>query len=382
MPKPEKTAVRDLRLMTLAIFLWGAGEGLFMYIQPLYIKQLGATPAQIGGVLSLWWLAAAVTYIPAGYISDRLPRKPVLLGSWVTGIIALLIFALARDWRHLIPAVILYGLSAYAIPVINVYVATAAKGRSLERVFTTTFAGYTAGTILSPAVGGALAEALSMRVVYLTAAGVIGLSATVLLFVSPQLPPARPGRREGPRLLLNRRFLTLVAPLMFSFFAIFLTFPLAPNFVADVRGMSTAQVGALGSVYAMGMTLLSVLLGRVNGRKRPWALVLGHGMVWLATGLLLWAPGLVGVALAFLLRGAGQACRPLTKAYTGDLLGQSHQGLALGATDTAIAVAQVLATAAAGWLYANGPTWPFVTALFLLPLATVFTLRLPGSDRT
>ena len=44
---------RDNRLMALALFLWASGEGLFIYIQPLYVQQLGADPVQIGGVLSL-----------------------------------------------------------------------------------------------------------------------------------------------------------------------------------------------------------------------------------------------------------------------------------------------------------------------------------------
>jgi predicted MFS family arabinose efflux permease len=44
---------RDNRLMALALFLWASGEGLFAYIQPIYVQQLGASPVQIGGVLSL-----------------------------------------------------------------------------------------------------------------------------------------------------------------------------------------------------------------------------------------------------------------------------------------------------------------------------------------
>jgi len=67
---------RDIRLIILAFFLWGAGEGLFLYIQPLYIEQLGGNPTQIGGVLSLMGLAAGLAYILWGYASDQFPRKP------------------------------------------------------------------------------------------------------------------------------------------------------------------------------------------------------------------------------------------------------------------------------------------------------------------
>ena len=44
------TLSRDNRLMALALFLWGMGEGLFIYIEPLALKGLGADPVQIGSV--------------------------------------------------------------------------------------------------------------------------------------------------------------------------------------------------------------------------------------------------------------------------------------------------------------------------------------------
>ena len=43
---------RDLRLVSLALLFWGFGEGLFLFIQPLYIERLGANPVQIGSALS------------------------------------------------------------------------------------------------------------------------------------------------------------------------------------------------------------------------------------------------------------------------------------------------------------------------------------------
>jgi len=360
---------RDIKLMTLAVFLWGAGDGLFFYIQPLYIEELGANPAQIGGLLSLMGLVTGLAFIPAGYLADRLPRKPLLLGGWVCGSVSMLICGLAQDWRGLIPGLVLYGLSAYCMPVVNAYLATAAGGHSLERVFTTTAAAYTAGMILSPAVGGMLADSVSMRAVYLAAAGVFALSMTAVLAIAPQRPDSRQGPQSNLRLLLNGRFLGFVAPVLLAFFAMHLVFPLVPNYLADVRGWSTLQIGVLGSVAAVGTTLFSLLLGRVRG-KRSRGLLLGQGLVWLSAGMVLWAPGLAGVALAFLLRGGAAACRALT-------LGEANRGLALGATSTTVVLSQVLAYATAGFLYALQPALPFLAALALIPAGIVLTSRLP-----
>jgi len=367
---------RDIKLMTLAIFLWGAGEGLFFNIQPLYIGNLGANPAQIGGILSLMGLVTGLAFIPAGYLADRLPRKPLLLGGWVCGSLSMLICYLAQDLRGLIPGLMLYSLSASCMPVINAYLATAAGGQSLETVFTMTTAAYTAGMILSPALGGLLADSISMRAVYLAAAGVFALSMTAVLSIAPQRSDSGLGPRSDLRLLLNRRFLGFVIPVLLAFFAMHLVFPLVPNYLADVRGWSTLWIGVLGSVAAVGTTLLSLLLGRVRG-KRSRGLLLGQGLVWLSTGMVLWAPGLAGVALAFLLRGGAAACRALTSARASNFLGEANRGLSLGATSTTVVLSQVLAYATAGLLYGLQPALPFLAALALIPAGMVLTSRLP-----
>jgi len=46
---------RDIKLVTLALFLWGSGEGLFFYIMPLYMEQLGRHAA--GSRVVLAWPA-------------------------------------------------------------------------------------------------------------------------------------------------------------------------------------------------------------------------------------------------------------------------------------------------------------------------------------
>ena len=44
---------RDNFLIMLSMLFWGCGEGLWLYVQPLYVKSLGADSMQIGLVLSI-----------------------------------------------------------------------------------------------------------------------------------------------------------------------------------------------------------------------------------------------------------------------------------------------------------------------------------------
>ncbi len=371
---------RDTRLIALALLLWGFGEGLFLYIQPLYIEQLGANPVQIGGLLSATSVVSALAFLPAGALSDRVSRKWVMWGGWVLGLAGVLLIGLAHTWQGLIPGLLVYSLSAYCMPVINAYLAHAVGGRNLERTFTTVFAGYAAGGLISPTVGGWLAEATTMRTVYFAAAAVFALSTLIALWVSPQPVLQRVKQGPGWRSLLNRRFLRFAFLTWLAFVAMYLGFPLAPNFLADVRGWDVARIGTLGSFQALGTVLLTLLLGRLAGGNRARGLVVGQVLVWASALLLLVTGAFPALALAYLLRGAYLGCRLLAQARATALGGEAERGLLLGATETTVAAAQVVAPYVAGWLYAGDPAYPFVASLALIPVALV--LVIVGLPRT
>ena len=365
---------RDTRLVALALLLWGFGEGLFLYIQPLYIQDLGANPVQIGGLLSIMSVVSAVSFLPAGALADRLPRKWVMWGGWLVGLVGVLMIGLAHTWQRLVPGLLVYSFSAYCVPVINAYLAYAVSGCDLERTFTTVFAGYAVGGLISPAVGGWLAEVTTMRSIYFVSAFLFALSAFTLAWVSPQPVTPRVERGQRWRSLLNRRFLRFAALVWVAFVAMYLGFPLTPNFLADVRHWDVARIGTLGSFQALGTMLLNLLLGRLSDGHRTRGLVVGQVLVWGSMLLLLLTGAFPALALAYLLRGAYQGCRSLTQARSAALGGEDERGLFLGATETIIAIAQVVAPYVAGWLYTGGPAYPFVASLALIPVALLLVV--------
>lgn len=89
---------RDNFLIMLSMFFWASGDGLWFYLQPLYIKSLGANPLQIGFVLSVAPIVMLFAFIPAGILADRYSRKKNMLGGYLAGAIAVLLRALAQDW--------------------------------------------------------------------------------------------------------------------------------------------------------------------------------------------------------------------------------------------------------------------------------------------
>jgi predicted MFS family arabinose efflux permease len=316
----------------------------------------------------------AAVFLPAGALADRLPRKPLLLGAWVIGPIAALLMGLAQTWQGTVPGLLLYGSSAYCIPVINAYLAHTAPSGDVARTFTTVYAIHTLGGIISPAIGGWLAGTAGFRAVYFVAAALFAVSAIPALGLCPQaVPPARPSRRLA-RPLRDGRVLAFAAVTLFAVSAMYLGFPLTPNFLSEVRDLDVTRIGFLGSLQALGMSGLGLLLGRLRSTRRAWGLALGQGLVWISSLLLLWAGAFPLVGMAYLLRGAYQGCRSLAQAHASRLGVEGERGPILGATETIITAAQVFTTYAAGWLYASGPSLPLQASALLIPVGVLLTL--------
>jgi MFS family permease len=366
---------RNNRLMALALFLWASGEGLFVYLQPIYVQHLGATPVQIGGVLSLAGLALTVAFLPGGILADRVSRKAVMLSGWGLGIVGVLTMAAARDWRGFIPGIMLYSFSAFCVPAINATVADSAGGVPLERVLTLVYTGYWAGSIVSPWLGGWLAQVTDMRTVYIIAAVCYAVSMLVMLMIAP--PPMRKSARawQMPSVTLLRSGMILGLVVFAMFLAMYIGQPLASNFLKNTAGWSVERIGLLGSLNALGVTLLAPALGRWGAAHQRRGLWVAQSFVWMSLGLLLvgaWmAPA--AVLMAFFLRGGYGACRSLASAQIAGRVSPENRGAAFGLSDAAVASAQMVAPYIAGWLYDVRPAAPILAGLALIPMAMLLT---------
>lgn len=385
---------RDVDLLVLANVLWGVGTGLYNYLLPLYVAQLGAAPAQIGFVLALTSVVQAVVYVPAGMLADRLGRKPLMLFGWLMGPTAMLVFFLAGTWQHLVPAVVLLAAVAWCAPAYHSYIAAAAGPRDLPHAFTLMFVGATLGAALSAPVGGWLAETLGLRWVFAGACIAYLCSTFVIALLHAQSPqrPAPGGLRPRTRprwgALLEVWGGALAAALALTAalkFATNLAQPLAPNWLTDAYGFTPADIGSFGGASALGGAALALALGRLQQRRGPqWALpvavlsLLGYATLLLAAGSWLLA------AIAYVLRGTFQVMHQLVVALVaGVLTGQAHaggesatggrgMGLGFALHNTATAAAVTLSTYTAGWLYGVWAPLPFLaSAALLVPLLWV-----------
>jgi len=355
---------RDNRLMAFSLFLWGLGDGLFFYIRPLYLKELGADPVAIGSILSLAFLANGLTHVPAGYLADRFGRKQLLVAGWVLGVLAAAIMYFARTLDLFVVGLVGYMFTGFVIAPINAYASEARGEQSLQRALTLMSAGYWGGTVFSPALGGWIGQTFGLRTVFGVAVVAFVASTLALLPLKPQpvTPPTVGNSRYGP-LLRNRRFLGFLGLVFVALAAMQLGIPFLPNFVAEVRGLDVSRIGLLGTVNSLGVVALNLTFGQRLPRR---GFMIGQALLALSLLLILSTTGLGWLGLAYFFQAGWNLSRSMAAAQVGRVVEKQELGLAYGILETVTATTTILAPLTAGFLYARSPALPFQISLGLI----------------
>src|SRR5918912_4574192 len=89
---------RNVAVMSLAVFLLGAGEELWKSFMPKYLEALGAGAAVIGLYGTARDFLDAVYQYPGGYVSDRIGTRRALILFASLAAIGYAIYAFSPHW--------------------------------------------------------------------------------------------------------------------------------------------------------------------------------------------------------------------------------------------------------------------------------------------
>lgn len=362
---------RNMFWLGWALLTWGIGESMFLFFQPIYLQQLGANPIQIGVILGAWGAVMTAAHIPAGYLSDRIGRRPLMISAWVIGIVATLLMALATTLPVFVAGVFLYGFTAFVSSPLDSYT-TAARGNwSVARAITFVSMAFNAGAVIGPITGGWVGDHYGLRTVYFIASGVFVLSTIVIQFIQAQPREHQDPVNPPPSLLSNRRYLGFIAIYFAVSYATYLPQPLTPNFLRDQRNLSLTVIGQLGSVGYFGNAVLNLVLGQLEARL---GFILGQLGV-AAYSLLLWqTTGLGWFSLGYFLLGGFRALRGLGVAQVRPFVHEAQMGLAYGIAETCGSATVLLAPPLAGFLYSRDPALVYPISLVLIAAGIAITL--------
>ena len=363
---------RDLILVAFSLFFWGIGEGLFYNFQPIYLEQLGADPVRIGAILGAVGIVMTVSHIPAGYLSDRIGRKPLMVAAWVSGILSTLTMGLATNMTAFVVGMLLYGFTLFVLSPLNSYV-TAARGKwSVGRAFTFIGAAFNLGAVVGPIVGGQIGDRIGLRTNFFIAAVLFMISTGLIVFIRPQPVEKSAGQPTSNNWLRNQRYLIYLGVVFLAIFATFLSQPLTPNFLHNERSLSLSWIGPLYALSGVGTVILNLVLGFLPART-------GFLIAQAAVGifaLILWrASGLPAYMLGFFLLGGFKTTRALASAQVRILVHQASMGLAYGLTETVSSTATILAPILAGFLYTREPIWIYIASIGLILISIMVSVK-------
>jgi len=360
----------SLILLFISLFTWGVGEGMFIYFQPIYLQQLGASTLVIASVFSIYGAAMMIAHVPAGLLADRFGRKPLLVASWLAGLLAAFVMALARSLPVFVAGMLFYGMTNFVYSPLNSYV-TAARGRlTPARAMTFSSAAYNLGGVIGPVVGGWIGDRLGLRQVYPLAAGVLLVSTLILLLIRSQPIEAHDPGHPSAKLITDVRFTRFVGIAFLAMFVMFVSQPLTPNFLQNQRGLSLGVIGWLGAASSLGNVAMNIVLGQFVART---GFLMAQVSVALFS-LLLWrGSGVPWYAVGYFLLGGYRASRPLISAQVRSLVHPAQMGLAYGIAETFNSLGAVLAPLLAGVVYTRDPALVYPVSLALGAVALLIS---------
>lgn len=331
-------------------FLALTSEGAISPILPLYAAGFGAGAMLTGIVVAAYGIARIALSFPAGYFSDRVGRRLLMVSGPA---LAALASALAA-WSDNLEQLIIYrfvsgaglGLALTgAIILLNDISDSSNRGRIMS-LYRLSILG---GLIVGPPIGGFAAAMFDLSGTFLLAAALNGAGAVWAYILVPAsssrlkattAPEAEEGRTDRGGGLLSAINLNLLLVSLISFNSLFIVMGARVTvmpLLADERiGLGTGTVGVAFMLTSLTGLLLLVPAGSLAdrlGRKRlifQSTLVAGGSLVLLAlsydTATFMAAAIVMGLGM-----GLGG---PAPAAYAGDVSPPSARGTALGLYQT------------------------------------------------
>jgi len=377
----------NARFIFLAMLFNEASFGFYQTLFPLYVEKLGASPGIIGLVIGLQSAVRLIFLAPAGMLADRVPLRRLIIGARSITILGALLYFMAQTWWQLIPAMLVMAAGNVCWPAISKVIADSTTDRNRTQAFTLIYTiGPSIALIISPALGGLLADRIGLRSIFLAAA--ICQVFAVLLFsrIRPQETTHGQHEKVGYRQALGYRPIAVVCMLQFILLLVLtIGFSLTPNFLEDVKGLSIATIGSLGSLIAVCSVCIGILVARVKLFANPLnALLLAVSLCPISYALLVGGTMTWVFALAYFLRGGYMVAWGLFYPTLGEVTPVRLRTRAFALNELLGGTGFAIAPFIAGVLYSLDPALPIVVsfvASFPLLVVIWFVRRYVAAHR-
>ncbi|MGZ3722207.1 MAG: MFS transporter [Bdellovibrionales bacterium] len=393
--------MKDKRLLIifLTVFIDLVGFGIIIPMNPYLAEAFGASPLQVGLLMSVYSLMQFIFSPIWGQLSDRIGRRPVILISLLGASVAHLAFAFAPSFWVLVLARAFAGLFGGNLSTAMAYIADITTEKDRSKGMGMIGAAFGLGFILGPSMGGIFADVgksigslppFGQSFPAVVASAICFLN---FLFAIKYLPESRvPGsaevRQYGTR--FTRIFQALSTPVLnVLMLLLFLnTFALAHVeatlflYVQDKFHWTLSQASFGFAYIGVIMVITQGYLIRKFMPKYGERNILIVGFILSAIGFAIssLASEVLGLAVGVTALGFGNGlANPSLNGSISLTSGKDVQGNNLGVSQSLSSMARILGPPTGGLLYQRiSPSTPFLAAALVMVFGLIVAWSIRG----
>jgi MFS family permease len=376
---------------------------MYVMLLPVYIKELGASVAQVGMVFTLSSLVPLALQIFGGWISDSIGRlRAIAIGS-IGGVIGQAMMVVSPTWQWMLVALSIASVArAFVAPSFGAFIAEQSTEETRGRVYGVSETIFQVVSVVGPPLGGLIAFRYGFRVMLLVSTILYTIAAVMRIWMART---ARFRSDSQPRKLSFRSFRAQLGAMIGLILSgglvtwIFITDgvgdiawrlsdQLFPLYLNEQIGLTVAQIGILEAVFGIAMMSATLPAGWLSDRiGERITIMLGFFLVFLGFVVFLQSADTIGVAIAWAVFGLGiGGIVPPYESIVSKAVPEDMRGTAFGLFRTSLGVVSLPAP----WLGAQlwerfNPRLPFqITSISTLITIVIvwFKFKLPEKDES
>lgn len=397
----------SLKIIFFTVFMYLVGFGVIIPLFPVLTTELGATPFQVGLLMSIYSLMQFVFSPFWGGLSDRWGRRPILLICLAGEIAAYILFAFARSVEGVLLARALSGFFGASISTANAVISDVTPKDQRSRGMALIGAAFGLGFIFGPALGGGLSlwgSSISSEPHFASTFTLLGVAFLCALnfvfaffFLKETHKPGAAAVESKENRILNL-FSDLKRPVVGPLIGVFFLSSCAIAAMESTLGLLTLEKFGWGlSEISLGFVYIGVvatlnqgflvrrLLPRLGERA---TLKLGLALTGVGLALIGFSNSLPVLAVAITIFSLGYGfINPSILGSISLLTDSASQGKALGATQGTASLGRIFGPLLGGWSFGYlGISSPYLlgAGIIALGLGVIFYLgdKIPTQSKT
>lgn len=264
----------------IGCFFTGASFSLVMPFLPVFIEELGTPKNQVelfsGLALSVTAFSAAIFSPIWGNLADRKGRKLMMIRAGAGMTITMGSLAFVPNVYFLLLMRFLTGVLSGYIPNATAMIASQAPREKSGWALGTLATGATAGTLVGPSLGGALAQTVGLQNVFIITGAILLITTILTVFlVKEDFQPVKKSEMVSVKALFGQMdHLSILVGLFFSTLILQLGITsISPILTLYIRHLSDGKManilfvsGLIVSISGVSAIMSSPVLGKIGDR--------------------------------------------------------------------------------------------------------------------